>query len=321
MSSRASIQQLTRSVKFQRRLSITIRLIIALFLIYFSVFPVLWIVSAALNPGNTLSSASLIPQNIGLDNFKTLLAGDSTFGCSTISQAIPVTFTGQAGFESVILYCTWLWNSIKISSITTVLSLSITTLAAFAFSRFRFQGRQTMLKGIFLINVFPGILALVSIFLMVSQIGDVFPIFGLNTHAGLILIYMGGSMGVNIWLMKGYLDTIPRDIDESAMVDGATHWQIFTQLILPLLRPILIVVGILSFIGTYGDFILARVLLKSSEQYTLMVGLQIFTSGQFSQKWGPFAAGALIGALPIMIIYLALQDYIVGGLTQGAVKG
>jgi ABC-type maltose transport system permease subunit len=128
-------------------------------------------------------------------------------------------------------------------------------------------------------------------------------------------------MGINIWLMKGYLDTIPRDIDESAMVDGATSWQIFTRLILPLVRPILAVVGILSFIGTYGDFVLARILLKTQENYTLMVGLQIFTSGQFSQKWGAFSVGALLGALPIMIVYIALQDQIVGGLTRGAVKG
>lgn len=321
MSSTSIYQRAKSSIKFQRRLSMGIRLTIAAILIYFSVFPILYIISAALNPGNTLSSSRLIPENFGFDNFKILLTGDDTFGCSSLAESIPVTDTGPASFESVILYCTWLKNSIKISSISTILSISITTMAAFAFSRFRFKGRQTMLKGILLINVFPGILALVSIFLMISQIGDVFPDFGLNTHAGLILVYMGGSMGVNIWLMKGYLDTIPRDIDESAMVDGATQWQIFTRLILPLLRPILIVVGILSFIGTYGDFVLARILLKSSDQYTLMVGLQIFTSGQFSQKWGPFAAGALIGALPIMVIYLILQDYIVGGLTQGAVKG
>ena len=164
-------------------------------------------------------------------------------------------------------------------------------------------------------------LALVATFLMISQIGDVIPFIGLNTHASLILVYLGGAMGINIWLMKGYLDTIPRDIDESAMVDGASHWMIFTRLIMPLLRPILVVVGILGFIGTYGDFILARILLKTQTQYTLMVGLQIFTSGQFSQKWGPFSVGALMGALPIMIIYIALQDQVVGGLTQGAVKG
>jgi ABC-type maltose transport system permease subunit len=120
--------------------------------------------------------------------------------------------------------------------------------------------------------------------------------------------------------MKGFLDTIPRAIDESGMVDGASHWQIFSTLLLPLLRPILIVIGILGFIGTYGDFILARILLNDVDKYTLMVGLQIFTAGQFDKKWGVFAAGALIGALPIMITYLALQDQIAGGLTAGAVK-
>jgi ABC-type maltose transport system permease subunit len=215
----------------------------------------------------------------------------------------------------------WLGNSIKISSITSVISLSITTIAAYAFSRFRFRGRVTMLKGILLINVFPGLLALVATFLMISQIGDIIPSLGLNTHAGLILVYLGGAMGVNIWLMKGFLDTVPRDIDESAMVEGASNWQIFTQLILPLLRPILVVIAILNYISTYGEFILARVLLKSTEQYTLMVGLQRFAGAQFGSRWGVFAAGALIGAIPIMIIYYALQDQIVGGLTQGAVKG
>jgi arabinogalactan oligomer/maltooligosaccharide transport system permease protein len=169
--------------------------------------------------------------------------------------------------------------------------------------------------------VFPALLALVATFLMISQLGDVIPPLGLNTHASLILVYLGGAMGINIWLMKGYLDTVPHDIDESAMVEGASDWQIFTKLILPLLRPILIVIAIINYIGTYGEFVLARVLLKGSEQYTLMVGLQVFAGAQFEHRWGVFAAGAILGALPIMIIYLVLQDQIVGGLTQGAVKG
>lgn len=220
----------------------------------------------------------------------------------------------------------WLLNSLKIASITSVVSLAITTLAGYAFSRFRFKGRQTMLKVILLLNVFPGLLALVATFLMISQIGDVLTIngkeiIGLNNHFTLILVYLGGSMGINIWLMKGYLDTIPRDIDESAMVEGASNWQIFVQLILPLLRPILVVIAILNFISTYGEFVLARILLRSNETYTLMVGLQIFAGAQFQQRWGVFAAGALMGAVPIMVIYLVLQDQIVGGLTQGAVKG
>lgn len=274
-----------------------LRWFVALFLMFFAIFPVLWVLSASLNPSNTLASAKLIPDNVGLDNYRFLFE----------SPEFPLR--------------TWLWNSIKISTITTVLSVSITTLAAYAFSRLRFTGRQTMLKGILLIQVFPGLLAMIAIFTLVTQFGSIIPVLGLDTHAGLIMVYLGGAMGVNIWLMKGFFDTIPRAIDESAMVDGATHWQIFSQLLLPLMRPILVVIGILSFIGTYGDFILARILLKSTDQYPLMVGLFIFTSGEFSQKWGPFAAGALIGALPIMLVYLILQDQIVGGLTQGAVKG
>jgi len=297
MSNLATIQRFRVSIKAQRIFSIGIRLIIALILIVFSIFPVLWMLSASLNPTGSLATQTLIPRNAGIDNYKELLT----------STEFP--------------FWRWFWNSIKIATITSILSLSITTIAAYAFSRFRFRGRVTMLKGILLINVFPGLLALVATFLMIAQIGDIIPSFGLNTHASLILVYLGGAMGVNIWLMKGYLDTVPRDIDESAMVEGASDWQIFTRLILPLLRPILIVIAILNYITTYGEFVLARVLLKSTEQYTLMVGLQIFTGAQFQQRWGVFAAGALLGALPIMIIYLVLQDQIVGGLTQGAVKG
>lgn len=285
------------TLKQRRMVSYGIRWVVALILIAFAIFPVLWILSASFNPSNTLATSRLIPRNVGLDNYIELFTTQETpFG-------------------------RWIWNSIKISSITTVLSVSITTLAAYAFSRFRFAGRLTMLKGILLIQVFPSLLAMIAVFTLITQFDAIIPAIGLNTHAGLILVYLGGAMGVNIWLMKGFFDTIPRAIDESAMVEGASHWQIFSQLLLPLMRPILIVIALLTFIGTYGDFILARILLKSTDQYPLMVGLFIFTSGQFSQQWGPFAAGALLGALPIMIIYLLLQDYIVGGLTQGAVKG
>ncbi len=297
MSSMSTVQKLRSSIKTRRKVSVALRLILAVFLIIFSIFPILWVLSASLNPTGTLATQKLIPDNPGFGNYAELLN----------STQFP--------------FWTWFGNSIKIATITAVLSLSITTIAAYAFSRFRFKGRQTMLKGLLLIQTFPTLLALVATFLMISQVGDILPFIGLNTHTSLILVYLGGAMGVNIWLMKGYLDTVPRDIDESAMVEGATHWQIFTQLILPLLRPILVVVGLLSYIGTYGEFVLARVLLKSNENYTLMVGLERFAGAQMSQRWGVFAAGALMGALPIMIIYLILQDLIVGGLTTGAVKG
>lgn len=305
MSSTSLAQTYTRissSKKFQERFSVAFRLVIALVLIFFSIFPVLWIFSAAIDPRNSLATQDLIPPNAGWDNFRRLFNQDPSFSFGDLK------------------FWTWLWNSIKVATISTILSLSITTMAAYAFSRLRFAGRVTLLKAILLIQVFPNLLALVAIYVLIFQVGEIIPALGLNSHAGLILVYLGGSMGLNIWLMKGFLDTVPRAIDESGMIDGASNFQIFYQLLLPLLRPILVVIGILSFIGTYGDFIMARILLTDSSQYTLMVGLQIFTAGQFDKKWGVFAAGALIGALPIMITYLALQDQIAGGLTQGAVK-
>ena len=296
-------ETLRTSKKFQKRFSMVTRLIIALFLIFFSIFPMLWIASASFSGSQSLSTQSLIPTRPSLANYERFFGLDPNYRFGDL------------------VYQKWIFNSIKVSGISTILSLSITTMAAYAFSRLRFKGRVAVLKGILLINVFPNLLALIAIYVLIFQFGELIPAIGLNTHAGLILVYLGGSMGLNIWLMKGFLDTIPRDIDESGMVDGASHFQIFWNLLLPLLRPILVVIGVVTFIGTYGDFVLARILLTDVDKYTLMVGLQIFTAGQFDQKWGVFAAGALLGALPIMIIYYVLQDQIVGGLTQGAVKG
>ena len=290
-----------QSQKRQRQLGIAARYLIALILIIFALFPVVWIISASVNPLNSLATQSLIPENAGLQNYEKLLTENE--------------------FSNVFPFTQWMLNSLKIASVTTVISVSITTLAAYAFSRFRFRQRENMLRSILLIQVFPGLLAMVAVFLLIQQIGDVIPQVGLDTHTGLILVYLGGAMGINIWLMKGYFDSIPRDIDESAMVDGATHWQIFTRLLLPLMRPIIVVVGILTFIFVYGDFVMARILLKTTAQYPVTVGLWQFTANQFAQNWGLFAAGALMAALPIMIIYLLLQDQIVGGLTQGSVKG
>ncbi|MCA9962480.1 MAG: sugar ABC transporter permease [Anaerolineales bacterium] len=303
MSSIAQTYQgLRSSQRFRKRFSVVVRLIIAVFLIFFSIFPVLWIISASFDNSQSLATQTLIPEHAGLNNYRDLFGQNPDYEFGDL------------------FYWKWVWNSVKIATITTVLSLSITTMAAYAFSRLRFTGRVLMLKGILLIQVFPNLLALVAIYLLIFQTGEIIEQLGLNTHAGLILVYLGGSMGLNIWLMKGFLDTIPRAIDESGMIDGASNFQIFWTLLLPLLRPILVVIGILSFIGTYGDFILARILLNDVDKYTLMVGLQIFTAGQFDKKWGVFAAGALIGALPILITYLALQDQIAGGLTTGAVK-
>jgi ABC-type maltose transport system permease subunit len=282
----------------QRRIGTVLRYVVAVIAIAFALFPVLWIISASFNPQGSLTSQEFIPTNASFANYRLLLGGDPRFP-----------------------FPRWLFNSFYISTITSVLAVLITSLSAYAFSRFRFRQRRNLLLTMFLVQVFPNMLTMVALFLLIQQIGTYIPVLGLNSHGGLILVYLGGVMGINVWLMKGFFDSIPRDIDESAMVDGASHWQTFWMLIFPLVRPILVVVGILTFIGTYSDFLLARILLSSNEQLTVMVGLWVFISQQFSQNWGTFAAGGLMAAIPIVVIYLLLQDQIVGGLTQGAVKG
>jgi ABC-type maltose transport system permease subunit len=266
-------------------------------MIVYAVFPALWVTSASLDPTGSLATTKLVPKNASLRNFKELIN------------------------DPINPYLIWLWNSIKVSSIVAFLSVAILALSAYAFSRFRFRYRRSLLLGVFLVQVFPSSLTIVGLFLLVQQIGRYIPSLGLNSHGGLILVYLGWVMGINVWLMKGFFDSVPRDIDESAMVDGASHWQIFWHLILPLVRPILAVVAVLSFIGTFNDFLLARTILQSSEEFAVMVGLFLFVDQQFAQNWGVFAAGAIIASVPIVLVYLLLQDQIVSGLTTGAVKG
>ncbi|MBC8171993.1 MAG: sugar ABC transporter permease [Anaerolineae bacterium] len=306
----------------ERMIGLSLRGVAILFAILFALFPVVFILSSAFNPAGTLSTRSLIPEGITdaselFTNFRALM------------------------FDELELFPFWTWiaNSLIVATVTTVLNVMITALSAYSFSRFRFYGRRTLLLGVLLIQVFPNILALVALFLILQQIGrlsTVIPealpflaginwgflnLFGLNSLGGLILVYLGGAMGINTWLMKGFFDSIPREIDESAMVDGASHWQTYWLLIFPLVRPILAVVAVLSFVGTFNEFVLARLLLRDKENWTLMVGLFEFINADFNRDWGKFAAGALLSATPVVIVYLILQDQIVGGLTQGAVKG
>lgn len=281
----------------RRKIIYWLRILIAVLTISFALFPIVWVISASFNPANTLINQSLIPRNPSLINYERLFN------------------------NPLHPFLRWMGNSLKVSSITSVLSVLISALGAYAFSRFRFTGRRGLLLTVFLVQVFPASLTMVAIFLLIQVFGNYIPSMGLNSHGGLILVYLGGALGINTWLMKGFFDSVPRDLDESAMMDGATHWQIFWRILFPLVRPILAVVAILTFVGTYGDFLIALVLIKDPALYTLAVGLSLFIGGQFTQQWGVFAAGALMGAIPIVIIYLLLQDYIVGGLTAGAVKG
>ena len=284
-------------VEANRRRNMILRVIILILGSIFALYPIVIVISASFDPRNTLVGASLIPPNPSLENYAKLLDGTQT----------PVLL--------------WLKNSIIVSGLTTLITLTLTTLAAYSLSRFRYYGRRSTLLATLVIQVFPTVVALVAFYILLDQVGKIIPWLGLNTLGGLILVYCGGALGANAFLMKGYFDTIPRELDESAKVDGATEWITFSQIILPLIRPILAVVGILSFIGTFNDFLLPRVLLRDSQTFTLAVGLTTFLDNGFNLRWGVFAAGALIGVIPITIVFLLLQTQFVGGLAQGAVKG
>jgi len=273
------------------------RHLVALIAVAFALVPVLWVVSAAFTQDATISSGNLIPQNPTLANFDQLL-----------------TNTDQP-------YPRWYLNTMIVASVTAITTVIIAAGAAYAFSRFRFKGRKVGLVFLLLVQMFPQFLALVAIYLIMAQISDAFAGIGLDSLIGLTLVYLGGAMGVNAWLIKGFFDTIPMEIDESAKVDGASHGQIFWGVILPLAAPVLAVVGLLSFIFTINEFIIASALLQTPDNLTLAVGLQQFIGEQYSENWGPFAAGALLAAIPVVILFQFLQKFIVGGLTQGAVKG
>jgi ABC-type maltose transport system permease subunit len=285
------------SMAGRRRLDTGLRLLIALVFIVYALFPVVYVIGTSLNPSGTLQTSQIIPTNPTLDNYRSLLT----------SKTNP--------------FLRWMANSLLVSTITALLTVALCSLAAYSFSRFRWKSRKRLLQGLLLSQVFPNILAIVAVFLMLQQLGRYFPMFGLNTLGGLILVYLGGAIGFNTWLMKGFFDTVPRDLDESAMLDGASSWQTFTTIILPLVRPVLAVIFMLSFIGTYGDFLMARVLLTNTQQYTVAVGLSLFIGQQFGQRWGEFAAGAVIASIPTMILFYISQSQLQGGLTSGAVKG
>lgn len=308
----------------ERRIALTLRLVVITIAVIFALFPVIFVVATAFNPQGSISTRSLIPS--GVDSVDDLFANFNKLLFDPVNQELWP-------------FWRWLTNSIIIATTTTFLSVMTTALAAYSFSRFRFTGRRQLMLGVLLVQVFPNLLAMIALFLLMQQIGrlpDIIPqalpflsfidwgflkFFSLNSLGGLILVYLGGAMGINTWLMKGFFDSVPREIDESAMVDGATHWQTYRLLIFPLVRPILAVVAVLSFVGTFNEFILARILLTDKENWTLMLGLFQFINGRFERQWGLFAAGALLAATPVVIVYLLLQDQIVGGLTQGSVKG
>lgn len=286
-----------KPLTFDKLMSFAVRYLIALILILFAVAPALWVISASLNPAKSLVSGTLFPKDPGLTNYDQLLN----------NEFFP--------------YKRWFLNSLIVATITTGITLSITALSGYALSRFRFNGRRSLMVSILILNVFPSILAMVALYAMIQQLGMHIEWLGLDNYAPLIFIYVAGNTGINVLMVKAYVDSIPTELDESAMIDGASHGQIFRHIILPIMTPIVITVGVLTFIAAYGDFVIARVLLKSSDQLTVMVGLMLFQTDRFDRDFGMISAGAVLAAIPIILIYLPLQRYVIDGLTAGAIKG
>ncbi|HVM17463.1 MAG TPA: ABC transporter permease subunit [Gaiellaceae bacterium] len=281
------------------------RHLVAIAAIAFALFPVAYILSASVNADQSLSGASLIPRDVTLDNFRVILSGE-------------VTTTGGT---SQTPYLRWYANTMIVAGLTALFTILLGALAAYAFSRFRFRGRRLGLLFLLLIQMFPQFLALVAIYLIVLRAGDVFPVLGLNTLTALIVVYLGGALGLNVWLMKGFFDTIPAELDESARVDGATPAQVFWGVVLPLAAPVLAVIGLISFVTTLNEFVIASVLLQTTEHFTLPVGMRGFIDKEYAERWGPFAAGVMLAAVPAALLFAFLQKFIVQGLTQGSVKG
>lgn len=269
---------------------------LALLALAFAILPILFIVSSAFNNAGTLSTSGLLPTQFGIDNFKDLFN----------DPARP--------------YWAWFKNSVIISVVATVATLFLGASAAYAFSRLRWTGRRPGLLIILLLQMFPAVLAFGALYITFANIGEIMPAIGLNTLAGLILVYLGGAMGSNIWLLKGYFDTVPKELDEAAYIDGASHARIFFTVTLRLVTPILATVAMLAFVGLWGEFLLASIFLTDVNEQTLAVGLWQTRNADVNRYFGQFVAGAVIASIPVVLVYLSLQKQLIGGLTQGSVK-
>jgi len=266
----------------------------------FALFPVWIVLIAAFSDNGSLSGQSLVPETVTTRQYDALVA-DYPFW-------------------------RWLVNSLLISTIVAFGTVLLAASAAYAFSRLRFFGRRAGLYTLLLIQMFPVSLAFVAIYIMVDQLDETFPALGSGSIIAIMLFYLGGALGANAWLIKGFFDTIPRDLDESAQMDGATHNQTFFKIILPLAAPVLAIIFLLSFISSQAEFLIAQTILfgqdTSSPDLTVAVGLRGLLAGdRYDLRWGPFAMGAVIAAVPVVLLFQFLQRFIVGGIMAGAVKG
>lgn len=251
-------------------------------------FPVIWIVMSSFSAGDSFFLSSLLPEKLSVEHYVELFKETD--------------------------FMLWVGNSLKLCLIVSVIQLIMTSLAAFAFARMRFTGRKYGLMSLLILQVFPNSMAVAGYYMLVYKFGLV------DSNLALILVLAGGS-AFNIWLLKSYIDGIPIELDEAAMMDGASQFQIFYRVIMPLAKPQLAVIFLFSFIATYSEYVITSIFMQTPGKMTLALGLQSFISDQFAAHWTLFSAAAVISSLPIMIVFMCLQRFIQNGLVSGGVKG
>ena len=251
-------------------------------------FPALWIVMASFSKGDSFFMTSLVPKQLSVENYVSLFRETD--------------------------FALWVFNSLKLCLIVAVIQLVLTSLSAYAFSRLRFPGRTKGLMALLVLQVFPNSMALAGYYVLIYK-------FGLADNFLAIILVLAAGSAFNIWLLKSYMDGIPKELDEAAFVDGAGRFTTFFRIVLPLATPELVVIFLFSFIGTYSEYVISSVFLQSPGNFTLAIGLQSFITNQFAAHWTLFAAAAVLASLPIMLIFMMLQKYIQNGLTAGGVKG
>lgn len=251
-------------------------------------FPVLWIVMSSFSAGDSFFLSSLFPEKFSAEHYVALFRETD--------------------------FLVWVINSIKFCFIVAVIQLLLTSLAAYAFARLRFTGRKYGLMSLLVLQVFPNSMAVAGYYILVYQFGLV------DSSMALIFVLAGGS-AFNIWLLKSYIDGLPVELDEAAMMDGANQFQVLYKIIVPLAAPQLAVIFLFSFIATYSEYVITSIFLQTPGKMTLALGLQSFISDQFAAHWTLFSAAAVISSLPIMFVFMCLQRFIQNGLVAGGVKG
>jgi arabinogalactan oligomer/maltooligosaccharide transport system permease protein len=278
--------------------------IFVLLMVLVTVYPILWVLTIAFSGGQSLAITN-VPNDAGfLDRLRAVVPWPAH-----VSAANFVSLFRDQPFAR------WLLNSVIVAGMTTVLGVVLACTAAYAFSRFRFPGRRAGLMAFLVSQMFPGTLMLIPLFIILVKWLNLG-----STLIGLELLYTVTGIPFCVWMMKGYFDTIPKELEESALIDGASQVTIFFRIILPLAKPAVAVTALFSFMAGWNEFIQAATFMNREDMYTGPVGLRFFVGG-FSQQWGYFAAGSIVTAIPVMALFLFLQRYLVSGLTAGAVKG